>query len=69
MPFEVGGGAEVFESCSAFDASLVIEMVVDGGMDEGELLQTLHLPEPEHGTFPPSKRISGHAAKTKVGAG
>lgn len=34
----------------------MIEMVVDGGVDGGEFLQTSHAPEARHHLFPPSKR-------------
>ena len=40
---------EIIESGSAFDVSLMIKVVVDGGMDRDEFLQTSHLPEPQHG--------------------
>ena len=38
------------------EMALQAEVVVDVGMYRGELLQHLHLPEPEHRTFSPSER-------------
>jgi len=35
---------------------LVIEMIVDGGMDRGELLKTSHSPEAEHRPLSSSER-------------
>ena len=36
--------------------ALLVEMVVDGGMNGGEFLQTSHAAEPLHGPFSSSKR-------------
>ena len=38
------------------EASFEVEVVVDAGMDRGELLQALHLPEPEHCSLSSSER-------------
>ena len=37
--------------------TLVVEVVVDRGMDSGQLLQGLDVPEPGHRPFPPLKRL------------
>ena len=37
--------------------AVVVEMVVDRGVDGGELLQGLDVSEPRHRPFPPSKRL------------
>ena len=55
MTFRESGGLKVFESRSAFDISLTIEMVMDEGMNRGEPLQISHLSGSGHGTFSPSK--------------
>ena len=34
----------------------MIEVIVDGGMNSGEFLQTSHAPKAEHGPFSSSKR-------------
>ena len=34
----------------------MIEVIVDGGVNSGECLQTSHAPEAEHGPFSSSKR-------------
>jgi hypothetical protein len=35
--------------------SFLIEVIVDGRVNGGEFLQTLHLPKPQHGTLSSSK--------------
>ena len=47
--------SKIVEAGSALDVSLVIEGVVDGGLDRDEFLQGSHLSKSEHGTFSPSK--------------
>jgi len=48
-PFKKSGVSEIFESGSAFDISLMIEVIVDGGVDRDEFLRTSYLSKPEHG--------------------
>ena len=48
--------AERLEAGAAFERSVVVEVVVDGGVSGVELLQTSHLPEPGHRPLSPSKR-------------
>ena len=50
------GGAGFLEMISAGEAAFLVEVVVDGRVDGGELLQTSHAPESLHGTFSSSKR-------------
>lgn len=56
VPFGKGGRASGFEIVSADEVAVLVEVVVEGGMDGAELLQRLHLPEAEHGPFSSSKR-------------
>lgn len=48
--------AKRLEARPAFERSVVVEVVADGGVSGGELLQASHGPEPRHRTFSPSKR-------------
>jgi hypothetical protein len=42
----------LFEIASAVERALLIEMVVDGGMNGDEFLQTSHAAEPLYGSSP-----------------
>ena len=55
-PLGESGGSVQLEVVSGIEVSLLVEVVADRGMNGGEFLQTSYAPEPEHGTFPPSKR-------------
>jgi hypothetical protein len=59
MPLGESGGAVGFEEGSAGKAALAVEVVGDGGVDGGELLQTSHAPEPEHRPLSSSERQVG----------
>ena len=54
-PFGQGGGASLFEGFTAVQVAVNIEMVVDRGMDGGEFLQGLYVPEFRHRTLPSSE--------------
>ena len=56
-PLGQGGGSALFENVAAIEMALVVEMVVDRGMDGGEFLQGLYVSEPSHCPFPPSKGL------------
>jgi hypothetical protein len=47
-PFEEGGITHGFEGLSSDDVAIEIEVVEDGGVGGGELLQVRHSPEPGH---------------------
>jgi len=47
-PFGKRGGSVELEDASAGEAAFVVEVVVDGGVNSGEFLQTSHAPEPKH---------------------
>jgi len=55
-PLGESSGAFGLEMRSAGEASLVVEMVGDGGVDGGEHLQTSHAPEAEHRPLSSSER-------------
>ncbi len=50
-PFVKSGSAVQLEEVSGGEATLVVEVVENGGVDGGELLKTSHLPEPLHCSF------------------
>ncbi len=52
----MSNGPGQLEGVSAGERSFLVEVVVDGGMDGGEFLQTSHTPETLHRTFASSKR-------------
>lgn len=56
-PLGQGGRAVCLECCAGVEMTVVVEMVVDRGMDGGELLQGFDIPEPGHRPFPSSKRL------------
>ena len=49
------GAAVGFENVPAGEVTFLIEMVVKGRVNSGKLLQTSHLPEALHGSFPSSE--------------
>src|SRR6056297_4363352 len=55
-PLCKSGGAVLLENGSGGEIAFGVEMVGDGGVDGGELLQTSHAPEPEHRPLPSSER-------------
>lgn len=48
LPLRKCGGATLVVGLVVDKMAFVIEVVVDVGLDGGELLQRLHLPEPQH---------------------
>jgi len=55
-PLGKGGGSVHLEIPSAAEGTLLVEMVVDGGVDRDEPLQGSHPPEAEHRPLAPSER-------------
>ena len=55
-PLGESGVTVKLEIVSAVERALLIEMVSDGGMNDDEFLQTLHVVEPLHRSLPSSKR-------------
>ena len=56
-PLGQRGGAPLFVSLAGDEMALLIEMVVDLGMNRAEFLQRLHASKPLHGPFSSSKRL------------
>jgi len=46
----------LLEPVSVVEMSFEVEMIVDGGMDGGELLETSHSPKSKHCAFTPAER-------------
>ena len=57
MPFGKRTSTVVFEGIAAIEVTVEVEMVADGGLDRGELLQGLDVSKPRHRPFPSSKRL------------
>jgi hypothetical protein len=55
-PLSESGGTVQLQIVPAVERALLIEMIVDGGMNGDEFLQTSHAAEPLHGLLPSSKR-------------
>src|SRR5680860_1609060 len=51
------GGAVLLEDVAAAEAAIVVEVIVDRGVDGGEFLQGLDVPEFRHCPFPSSERL------------
>ena len=56
-PFGQGGRAVFLEFFTAVEMAFEIEVVVDGGLNGGELLKTSHRPEPVHDFFSPPQGL------------
>ncbi len=50
-PFGESGGAVSLKVASAVGVALLVEVVMDGGVDGSELLQTSHASETQHRSF------------------
>jgi hypothetical protein len=59
IPFGQCGRAAGFEIVSADKVAILVDMIVEGGVNSAEHLQGLHLSEPLHGSFPSSARQVG----------
>jgi hypothetical protein len=58
-PLSESGGTVKLEIVTAVERAFLIEMVVDGGMNGDDFLQTSHAAEPFHGSLRSSKRKVG----------
>ncbi len=56
-PFSERGRAVLLEDIAAIEVTVVVEMIVDRGVDGGELLQGLDVPEVRHRPLSSSKRL------------
>jgi hypothetical protein len=55
LPLSQSRGAVQLEFISAGEVMFLVEVVVNGGVNGGELLQTSHPPEADHSPFPSSE--------------
>src|SRR5665809_108018 len=56
-PLGQRGEAVLLEDVAAVEAAIVVEVIVDRGVDGGEFLQGLDVPEFRHCPFPSSERL------------
>ncbi len=56
-PLGQGGGAVPSEDVAAIEVTVLIEMIMDRGVDGGKLLQSFYVPELRHRTFSSSERL------------
>ncbi len=56
-PFGQRDSAVMFEDIAAVEVAILIEVVVDRGMDGGEFLKGLHVPELRHRPLSSSERL------------
>ncbi len=54
-----GGGAVQSEDVAAIEVTVLIEIIMDRGVDGGKLLQSLYVPELRHRTLSSSERLTG----------
>jgi hypothetical protein len=57
MVFGTGGGAVLLEDVAAVEVAILAEVIVDRGVDGGEFLKGLHVPEPPHRPLSSSERL------------
>jgi|TARA_Y100000294_G_scaffold172449_1_gene187209 hypothetical protein len=58
-PFSERGSAILLEDIAAIEVAVLVEVVVDRGMGNGEFLQGLYVPELRHRSFSSSERLVG----------
>jgi len=56
-PFGQGCGSVFLEFFAAVKVAFEVEVIVDGRLDGGKLLKTLHRPEPRHYFLSPPQRL------------
>jgi hypothetical protein len=56
-PLGQRGGAVLLEDVAAVEVTVVVKVIVDRGVDGGEFLQGLDVPEFRHCPFPSSERL------------
>jgi hypothetical protein len=54
-PFGQSNSAGMFKNITAVEVALIVEKVVDGGMDGGDFLEGANVPKPRHRFFPSSE--------------
>ncbi len=58
-PFSERGSAVLLEDIAAVEVAVLVEVVVDRGMDGGEFLQGLYVPELRRRSFSSPERLAG----------
>jgi hypothetical protein len=58
-PFSERGRAVLFEVIAAVEVAILVEVIVDGGMDGGEFLPGLYISELRHRCFSSPERLVG----------
>jgi hypothetical protein len=58
-PLGQGGGPVLSEYVAAIEVTVLIEMIMDRGVNGGKLLQGVEIPEPSHRSFSSSERLVG----------
>ena len=58
-PLGQDGRAVLFEDIAAVEVAVVVEVVVDGCVSGGKLMERLHVPELRHRSFSSSERLVG----------
>ncbi len=56
-PLGQGGGTVLSEDVAAIEVTVLIEMILDRGVDGGKLLQSPYVPEFRHCTLSSSERL------------
>ncbi len=56
-PLGQGGGTVLSEDVAAIEVTVLIEMIMDRGVDGGKLLQSFYVPELRHRTLSSSERL------------
>jgi hypothetical protein len=56
-PLGQGGGTVLSEDVAAIEVTVLIEMIMDRGVDGGKLLHSLYVPELRHRTLSSSERL------------
>jgi hypothetical protein len=56
-PLGQGGGTVLSENVAAIEVAVLIEMIMDRGVDGGKLLQSLYVPELRHRTLSSPERL------------
>jgi hypothetical protein len=56
-PLGQGGGTVLSEDVAVIEVTVLIEMIMDRGVDGGKLLQSLYIPKLRHCTLSSSERL------------
>ncbi len=56
-PLGQGGGTVLFEDVAVVEVAVVVEVIMDRGVDGGKFLQGLYVPEPRHRILSSPERL------------